>query len=173
MWHVLTGSPSSGKSTLISALSDLGYTTTHDAGRELIDQALAKGKSLEQVGVDSPKFEMTCARSQYAAEHKLDEKKIAFLDRAVPDSLGYFIHYGWPVPPELSKLLATHSYGKIFLLELLDYDKDYARVESPETALAMQGCFKKAYQQLGYEVITIPRDSVENRLKLILSYIRD
>jgi predicted ATPase len=31
-WYVITGGPSSGKSTVIQELKDLGYTTAHEDG---------------------------------------------------------------------------------------------------------------------------------------------
>lgn len=170
-WHVITGSPSSGKTSLLKELEKRGYSTVEEMGRKLIDQKLAAGYNLEQIKVDSPEFESAWVEMQVAAEASLDKSALIFFDRGVIDTLAYFKFYGWPVPEAIEQAVNHASYGKVFLLELLEYESDYARVESHETAKAMQKLFARAYKDAGYEVIVIPRATIEDRASLILNNI--
>jgi len=170
-WYVITGAPSAGKSTIITELAKRGYATVEEQGRLLIDQEMAKGKTLEEVNVDSPEFEVAWTKFQEAREAQVDPAELTFFDRGRLDTLAYFAYYGWPIPPEITQLCAGANYKKVFLLELLDYDKDYFRVEDAETAAAMQELFGNAYAEAGYEVVRIPRASVADRLKLILNHL--
>lgn len=170
-WYVITGAPSSGKTTLIQRLAKLGYKTNEELGKKLIDEEMAQGKTLAQVNVDSTEFEEAWVERQYNIEAKLDKKEIIFFDRGILDTLAYFRFYGWPLTTNIKKWCATAHYKKVFVLELLDYNQDYFRVESAETAQKMQTLFKQIYEEAGYETILIPRGSVAERLELILTHI--
>lgn len=170
-WHVITGAPSSGKSTLIKALAGRGFTIFEEMGRKIIDREMATGKTLEEVNVDSPEFEEEWVKGQYQEETRLKKTDLIFFDRGIIDTLSYFDYYGWPLTPKIKRWTDKSSYKKVFLLELLEYQKDYYRIESARTARQLQKSFKKVYQERGYEVIIIPQDTVENRLSRILASI--
>jgi len=48
-WYVITGGPSSGKSTVLSCLEKMDYRIIPEAARVLIDEEMAKGKTLEEI----------------------------------------------------------------------------------------------------------------------------
>lgn len=170
-WHVITGAPSSGKSTIITRLQEMGYDTVEEGARVIIDRELAKGKTLEQVNVDSPDFEEAWVRLQVDLEAKLDRSKKIIFDRGILDTLAYYRYYGWTVSKQMQKWCESAKYKKVFLFELLDYEQDYARIETSDTADALQDLFHEVYKEAGYNVILIPKDTVENRLKLVVQHI--
>jgi predicted ATPase len=167
-WYVITGAPSAGKSTIITELAKRGYVTVEEYGRKLIDQGLASGKTLAQINVDSPEFELAWIELQHRGEATTNTATATFFDRGIIDTLAYFAYYNWPIPDRVTELCKHSTYKKVFLLEILDYKQDYARIESAETAHAMQQLFGKVYRDAGYEVIFIKRDTVENRLEEII-----
>ena len=69
------------------------------------------------------------------------------------------------------KLCKKLQYRKIFLLEKLPFEKDYARIEDVEKAHKLQILLRNAYADLGYNIIDVPAISVEKRLEIILSTI--
>ena len=44
-WYVITGAPSSGKSSVIRELENLGYRVVHEVARAYIEEELKKGKN--------------------------------------------------------------------------------------------------------------------------------
>jgi predicted ATPase len=48
-WHVITGAPCSGKSTLIGQLSDRGFHTVPEAGRRDVEREMAKGYTVNEI----------------------------------------------------------------------------------------------------------------------------
>lgn len=171
-WYVITGAPSSGKSTIINRLAELGFKIHEEVGKAYIDKELSAGKTLEEINVASPTFDITCAEIQHNSEALLNPTNLIIFDRGMLDALGYFTYYKWPIPQNLRDWCDASSYKKVFLFELLDYNKDYFRVEDVETALGLQEVFRQVYQDAGYDIITVPPDSVENRLALVLKHIK-
>ena len=56
-WYVITGGPSSGKTTVLKKLAELGYLTYPEAARVFIDGEMAKGKSLKEIRGDEAEFQ--------------------------------------------------------------------------------------------------------------------
>jgi hypothetical protein len=46
-WHVITGAPSCGKTTLIRDLADRGFATVPETARRHMEAQLAQGRSIE------------------------------------------------------------------------------------------------------------------------------
>jgi len=171
-WYVFTGPPSSGKSTIIRELAKKGYRTQIEYGRLLIDQEMAKGKTLEEINVDSPEFELAWIKLQREAEKKLDPNKITFIDRGTVDTLAYFRYYNWQISREVKEICKTAVYNKkVFLFDIINYEDDGKRIETEGTARALQKSFEQVYKEAGYQIVRIPAASIENRLKLIIDNI--
>jgi predicted ATPase len=169
-WYVITGSASSGKTTLINSLAKLGYATIPEAARVFIDEEMKRGKTIEEIRRSEIEFQRKVLDIKIKIENELSKDKIIFFDRAIPDSIAYFQICGFD-PKEVIKICKENTYRKIFLLERLPLEKDYARTEDNETMNKLQILLKKAYSDLGYEVIDIPIMSIEARTKMILSNI--
>jgi len=167
-WYVITGSPSSGKTTLINSLAKLGYQTVPEAARVLIDEETKKGKTLEEIRKNEIEFQKKVLEIKIETEKKLDKSKITFFDRGIPDTIAYFQLYDFDAE-DVIKLCKKLQYRKIFLLEKLPFEKDYARIEDDEKAHKLQILLRNAYADLGYEIIDVPAISVEKRLEMILS----
>ena len=51
-WYVITGAPSSGKTTLLRELEKAGYRVIHEVARTIIESELAQGRTLKQIRSD-------------------------------------------------------------------------------------------------------------------------
>jgi len=169
-WYVITGSASTGKTTLVNSLLKLGYLTVPEAARVLIDKEIKKGKTIEEIRKNEAEFQKKVLDIKIKAEKKLPKDRIVFFDRGIPDSIAYYQICGLDIA-ELLKLCKEKTYRKIFMLEQLPVEKNYARVEDVDTINKIQILLRKAYSDLGYEIIDIPAMSVEKRLEMILSNI--
>jgi predicted ATPase len=170
-WIVLTGGPSSGKTCTISYLKDLGYATTVESARVLIDQEIAKGRTLEQVRAGGEAFQQEILCMKELLEREIPPDRLTFFDRGVPDSIAYYRADGYDVAPVLHAS-RQRRYRAVFHLDQLPFEKDYARMEDEEEADKLSRQLFSAYTDLGYDVVRVPIASVEERAAQILREIQ-
>lgn len=89
-WHVVTGGPSSGKTTTVNLLRARGLATTIEHARQYIDLQRLYGRDTAEVRVRQREFQSGVVAMQIAQERALDPEQTIFLDRAIPDSLAYY-----------------------------------------------------------------------------------
>jgi len=169
-WYVITGGPSSGKTTVIENLSSLGYATIPESARMLIDIEMVKGKTIEEVKADEAAFQEKILQMKIENERKTPSEQLTFFDRGIPDSIAYYKIAKQDATPAI-QASQKRKYKKIFLLEQIPFEKDYARTEDREQANALMQSHYDAYTSLGYTVIRVPLKSVEKRVSFILSRI--
>jgi predicted ATPase len=174
-WYVLTGGPYSGKSTTLNALHSKGYRVVKEVARAYIERQLAQGHSLQAITGDQLHFQRTLLQEMLQNEKKLDQEEITFLDRALPDGIGYFVHGNLDPGEVVSLCKAQHyRYRKVFLLDMLpssDKTKDVVRREDRRDALLLAQQIEAGYIQLGYPVVHVPVLPLEERVRFILDHV--
>jgi predicted ATPase len=166
-WYVLTGGPSSGKTTLLERLQKLGFQTVPEAARALIEECRAKGISAKELRKDELAFQERVLQMKLEIEDKTTRDKVVFFDRGIPDSIAYYKVLG--VTTNGLEEVSKNRYKKIFFLEQLPFQEDGARIENKETVKKLNQSLLECYENLGYEIIFLPAVSVEERLEIILS----
>jgi predicted ATPase len=169
-WYVVTGSPSSGKTTLIRELERLGCRVVHEVARNYIESQMEKGRTLEEVRADKRSFETYILNAKVAIEATLPKDEVIVLDRAIPDSIAYFEAAGLDATEAVEKS-PRNQYRKIFLLDRLPYKTDHARIEDQETAMKLDQGLEQSYKMLGYDVVRIGPMSVQERLDIVVREI--
>ncbi|HEV2516135.1 MAG TPA: ATP-binding protein [Devosia sp.] len=170
-WHVITGGPSSGKTTMILLLAQRGYRTTIEHARHLIDTQRVTGRTVAEIRANQREFQRAVLLMQLKQEQALDPDELCFLDRALPDSLAYYRYLELEPVPELLTALKTASYRKVFALDLLPLARDYARTESALAQRQIHELLIEVYEELGYVVERVPVLEVEPRLAFILARV--
>lgn len=170
-FFVITGGPGSGKSTLIEALHQLGYARSVEAGRAIIrDQVAIDGPALP--GKNPALFAefMLCweMRNYHLAEASAG---IVFFDRGVPDVLGYLRLKGLAIPTHLQNAAKNFRYNHgVFIAppwqEIFEQDRE--RKQDFEEAARTYDSMVAIYTEYGYELIELPRASVEERVQYVL-----
>jgi predicted ATPase len=172
---VLIGGPSSGKTTLIEKLKENGHVCYPEVSREVIKEAQEKG--IEQLFLEQPllfsELLLEGRKKQFHLANK-EEADIVFLDRGIPDVLAYMHYIGDSYPAFFDEACKEHLYSKIFILPTWKeiYVSDDERYESYEQALLIQEHLVETYQKYGYELIKVPKDTVENRVQFILNQLK-
>ncbi len=174
-WQVVTGPPSSGKTSLIAALEAMGHRVVAETARAHIARL---DRTAAEIAADrglQAEMQQSIARLQHAVELGLDTERTLFLDRALPDSLAYFRALGLP-ERDLLERSRTFRYARVFVLEPLQLRRDGLRFEDQEQAQALSRRLVAAYRELDYELVSVPAftgrtvaEAVEARLAFILA----
>ncbi len=170
-WYVVTGAPSSGKTTTVNFLKKMGYKVAHETAREYIEGELAKGLTMEEIRRDEKLFQDKIMEMKIETEKNLNKSDVVFLDRGIPDTWVYYRLYGISSDLTLEETMKRCSYKKIFLLDPLRYKLDRVRTESKKEQRKLHELLEEAYQNLNLEVVKIPVLPEEERVKLILSHL--
>lgn len=170
-WYVITGAPSSGKTTLINQLSQQGYSIAPEVARDYIEGLLANNYTLETIQQNNRQLQRGILAIALKRERRLHPQAPIFFDRGTADSLGYFDYY--QLESHHMKQTCQHlRYKKIFYCHQLPLIQDEIRVEDNDTAIKIGESIYKAYLSLGYQLIELPPVSVDERIQLILPHLQ-
>jgi predicted ATPase len=167
-WYVITGAPSSGKTTLIDSLSARGYRTIPEAARAVIDEHLGRGRRVAELRADEEAFQWEVLRRKQSVEAGLPASGIIFFDRGIPDTIAYYRAVGLSERAGLTEAMRRSAYSKVFVLDRLPLEADYARVEDPAIAARIDSELERAYRELSMQVVRVPVMPLEERVRLVL-----
>ena len=175
---VVTGGPSTGKTSLIEGLESAGFPCFPEVIRSMTLEAKEGGElsKLTQNPIASVSDPLEFNRkilqartNQYHESFHIDGS-LVFFDRGIPDILAYMDYFDQRYGDEFVLPSKTLKYDFIFLLPMWEgiYVADSERFESYEEALQIHDQLWAAYTRLGYVVNEVPKDSVANRIQFIL-----
>jgi len=167
-WCVITGGPSSGKSTVIRLLKDLGYHTTIELARHYIDLQRMNGLSTDEIRANQRQFQHNVLNLQIELERRLDPEELIFLDRGLPDELAYYQYFNLAPDEKLIEYLDQRIYKKIFIMDLLPLHKDYARTEDVAAQRALHELIIATYMKRSEPVVMVPVLPPKERVQLII-----
>ena len=173
-FFVLTGGPGSGKSSLIDALERLGYPRSVEAGRGIIqDQVNIGGLALPWA--DRALFAELMLSWEMRNYHLAQEHTgTVFFDRCVLDVAGYLRLSELPVPQHVLKAAAEFRYNRrVFVAPPWKdiFHADQERKQDFAEAIRTYEALTATYKEFGYELVELPRVSVENRVQFVLSRV--
>jgi predicted ATPase len=107
-------------------------------------------------------------RSYHIAQHAAGP---VFFDRGVPDVLGYLRLSGVPAPGHMERAAAVFRYyRRVFITppwqEIFQQDRE--RKQDLDETVRTYDVLVAAYTTYGYELVEIPRVSVEKRVRFVL-----
>jgi predicted ATPase len=166
-WHVLTGAPCSGKTTLIDLLAARGFQTVTEVGRRYIEQEIARGRTLDEIRASEVIFSRLIKDLQLETERGLMPQEVIFLDRGFPDCLTFFRLRGLDPNGILPECFYYH-YATVFILDRFTLQKDCVRTEDDVAADLLDKWLACDYIALGYDVVRVPVLPPEERLAFVL-----
>lgn len=172
-WCVITGGPSTGKTTTINMLAELGYETTIEHARHYIDTMRIKGQTVEELRSNKREFQLGVLDMQIEQEASINPKDLVFLDRAIPDALAYYRFLKLEDDKILKDAMRKVNYKKIFVLDKLPLINDYARLESENDQNQIHNLITEVYESLPFPVVHVPVLPPLERVNFILNSIKD
>jgi predicted ATPase len=166
-WCVITGAPSSGKTSVINVLRDRGFKVQDEAARDIIEEGLAEGKTLAEIRADAKTLQRKILARKIAQEKALNPADLVFMDRGMPDSLSYY-RLASMEEGEPRKASAHFRYRAVFLFDRLPLVKDDVRSEDDATADKIDHMLEADYRDIGYVPVRVPVFTVTERADFIL-----
>ena len=171
---VIIGGPGTGKTTIIDGLLAKGYCCYPEISREVTMEAKKQG--IEQLFLENPLLfseRLLAGRKKQFHNAVAEPHNIVFLDRGIPDVLAYMHYIGDSYPSFFDRACREHTYTKIFLLPPWEeiYISDDERYENFEQAKLIYNHLTETYEKYGYNLIEVPKGTVEERIHYIVNQL--
>ncbi len=170
-WYVITGGPSTGKTTVINMLKKRGYKTTIEHARHYMDTMRTEGETIEEMRSNKRKFQLGVLDMQIEQEAAIQPKDLVFLDRAIPDAMAYYQFLMLDYDEKLLNAVKNTSYKKVYILDRLPFIKDYARTEDEDDQKKIHQLIIDVYTSLGFPIVIVPVLPPTERVEFILKNI--
>ncbi|MCH9611564.1 MAG: hypothetical protein S4CHLAM102_00340 [Chlamydiia bacterium] len=175
-FFIITGAPGTGKSSLLGALHKKGYVVAEEAARPLIKELF--GNSLAPASWTSAEREelsrQIIAYNMCALDKVKDAKGVVFFDRSPWDTLAYDRYLNVDTPKETLELIKGCKFNKkVFFAPLWEeiFTNDAVRKRSFERVEEISAAIEVVYHENGYELITLPKVSVEERAQFVVGHL--
>ncbi|MCM2473792.1 AAA family ATPase [Rhizobium sp. CG5] len=173
---VLTGCSGGGKSTLLSALSRKGASVFEEPGRQVVrEQIFVNGDALpwKDLGLF---VDLTISRSIYHMIEACRRPDRAFFDRGIIDQIAGLQVAGIDVPEFHMRAAERFRYRRqVFVLPPWPeiFHNDGERRHAFEDALKNYEGLLHTYRQFGYDLLEVPKETVEMRAEFIIAHLAD
>lgn len=165
-WVVITGPPSSGKTTLLELLAADGERTSGDSTRKLIADVVASGRDAEEFRF-ADDFQPKVLEAMLGAEQRLDPDELVFLEYGLPCNIAFHRTESLPLTEGLDEAANAHRYTAVFILEPVAWENDAERVEDEEYQQTVHQHMFEVYRERGYDPIAVPATSPIERLAFV------
>jgi len=158
---IISGPPSSGKTTIINELKDRGYTCMPEISPLNIDVNIQKNKLILSEFLFSKRHE----------QYKNINNALSFYDRSLIDVIAYMNLWNENYPPLWDNIIHNLRYYKnIFYTPVWNdiYTQNNTRKETLHEAKKIDYFLKKAFLKHNYNIIKVPKLEVSKRVDFII-----
>jgi predicted ATPase len=175
-FFVMTGGPGSGKTAVMDALKESGVTCAAEAGRAIIQgQMSIGGRALPWA--DRTLFaELMLAWEMRSFAMAQQAAGPVFFDRSIVDVLGYLRLIGERIPEHMRRAAESFRYyQRVFIAPPWKeiFHTDGERKQDFDEAVRTYDAMVSMYTEYKYQLIELPRVSVEERKRFVLDSIAE
>lgn len=166
---VVTGGPGAGKTTILTALSERGYSHKSESAREIIKERIASGMSPRPEPVSFAHEILRADIDKYLSIGT--NNQLTFFDRGILDALYMLNAVNAISSEEVARYIRDYPYNNVvFLLPPWKqiYVNDSERDQTFEEAIEVFEGMKKWYLKWGYETLEVPKSNTTERISFIL-----
>ena len=167
---VITGGPSTGKTSILEELQNQGAICYPEVSRNIIREA-------QEQNIAQPYLEDPIQFSKLILEKRIEQFKTVnsdqdqpvYYDRGIVDTYAYLLNSKIAIPSYFEKACIAHPYQTAFILPPWQkiYTIDNERYESFEQAKEIHRALVAAYQNFGYHPISVPIGTISERTAFI------
>ena len=169
---VFSGGPGAGKTALLDELRLLGYATMRDSARSIIAERLRSNLSPRPGPLEFAQQVLAQDAQSYLGYTQPTD--LVFYDRGVVDALCMLDQVAPLGERELGTLLMKYAYHRqVFMFppwqEIYrnDFERDQSFIEAERVHNRVTGW----YVRCGYELIEVPKVSVQLRMEYVLQVL--
>ena len=171
--YIITGAPGAGKTEIIEELSQKGYLVLGEIPRKLLQE-----KTAEKLGIspfkDLAKFADIVIKEMYSQYLKIIKRgdSLCFFDRGIPDVFAYLENSNISIPKDYYTKLDNCNFEKnVFICPPWQeiYISDSIRPYPYKDTLKLHSQIVSIYEKLGFNLIEIPKLSVQQRTDFVLA----
>ena len=172
---VITGGPSTGKTSIITEIEANGYACMPEISRQITLDARNSG--IEHLFLTDPilfSIKLLDGRTQQFKDAENLQKNIVFFDRGIPDVLAYLNGTETDNKQHFVDASSKYKYDIVFILPPWKeiHTQDNERYEDFDEAQRIHGLLEKTYTELGYAPIDVPIGTIADRTQFILNAIK-
>ncbi|MCT4603515.1 MAG: AAA family ATPase [Marinifilum sp.] len=169
--YIITGGPGSGKSSLLNALIRRGYQGFEEISRVVIrEQHQINGDKLPWKNLAD--FAEICFERMEKQLNDCYSTNFCFYDRGIPDIIAYVRRGKLKIPKKYFE--KCKQYNSIVFIAPPWQDifiNDAERPESFSDSLEIYHFLKDTYLELGFNVVELPKISIQERVDFIENYL--
>lgn len=172
-FYILSGAMGGGKSTVLATLSDFGHPCIPEPARAI----LAEQRRINAPGVPEKNADLFSMLMLSRAMHNYEEHRsmtgpIVF-DRGIPDMIAYARLFTLDETPYANAAKEFRYHPTVFFFPAWEeiYTTDAERKMNFAAAQAFGAVVQSIYTALGYQILEVPRFSLEERVHFILDRI--
>ncbi len=170
-WCVVTGAPSSGKTSVLETLERKNFRRHPEVARTYIEKQQSQGRGLADIRSDEALFQRTLIDTKLQMEADTPSSELVFFDRGMPDSITYYRIAGLD-PNEALANCFRFRYSAVFIFDCLPLVCDHTRTEGDQKIKFLDLWLEQDYKALGYTVTRVPVMSIANRVEFILDKLQ-
>ena len=171
-FYIITGGPGAGKTSVLENLALKGYGYIPETARQIIKERLSKGLP--------PRPDPTSFAQQIFDQDwknfvlNSTMSSLLFFDRSFMDSACMLFESNMESYNKVKDIHLANSYNnRVFITPPWKeiYHNDEERDQTFEQSIEVYDRLHKWYKEYGYEIVVLPKDTVENRAKFILNQV--
>jgi predicted ATPase len=173
--YILTGTPGSGKTSIIRSLEVAGYAVIEEAATDII--ALRHAQGIAEAW-RQPSFIDDIANLQKQRQMRsADIAGVQFYDRSPVCTYALSVWLGYPISmmlaDEMERISKAQIYQEqVFFIENLGFcEPSAARKISFEDSLKFEKVHEETYRSFGYECVRVPPLELAPRVDQIKRYV--